>query len=78
MAGFQVGKRVAVAALLAIVALGLIHQAAQAKETTAGQVVTYPVRPITVIVTFPPGGGTDLLARKLGPELEKTGSTRHH
>ncbi len=71
MAGFQVGKRVAVAALLAIVVLGMSYQAAQAKETTAGQVEKYPVRPITVIVTFPPGGGTDLLARKLGPELEK-------
>jgi tripartite-type tricarboxylate transporter receptor subunit TctC len=30
---------------------------------------SYPSRPITVIVTFPPGGGTDLLARKVGAEL---------
>ena len=32
-----------------------------------------PVRfakPITIVVTFPPGGGTDLLARKLGAELQ--------
>ncbi|ARP53145.1 ABC transporter substrate-binding protein [Alcaligenes faecalis] len=71
MAGFQVGKRVAAAALLGMVALGLSNQAAQARETIAEQAVKYPVRPITVIVTFPPGGGTDLLARKLGPRLEK-------
>lgn len=71
MAGFQVGKRVAAAALLGMVALGLSNQAAQAREAIAEQAVKYPVRPITVIVTFPPGGGTDLLARKLGPRLEK-------
>lgn len=71
MAGFQVGKRVAAAALLGMVVLGLSNQAAQARETIAEQAVKYPVRPITVIVTFPPGGGTDLLARKLGPRLEK-------
>ena len=27
-------------------------------------------KPITIVVTFPPGGGTDLLARKLGAELQ--------
>ncbi|ARP96509.1 tripartite tricarboxylate transporter substrate binding protein [Bordetella genomosp. 13] len=31
----------------------------------------YPDRPITIIVTFPPGGGTDLLARKLGQRLHR-------
>ena len=31
----------------------------------------YPQRPLTIIVTFPPGGGTDLLARKLAPLLEQ-------
>ena len=28
-------------------------------------------KPITIVVTFPPGGGTDLLARKLGAELQQ-------
>jgi tripartite-type tricarboxylate transporter receptor subunit TctC len=32
---------------------------------------SYPARPITIVVTFPPGGGTDLLARKLGASLQQ-------
>lgn len=39
MAGFQVGKRVAAAALLGMVALGLSNQAVQARETIAEQAV---------------------------------------
>ena len=31
--------------------------------------LTWPTRPITIVVTFPPGGGTDLLARELGARL---------
>lgn len=31
----------------------------------------YPERPITVVVSYPPGGTVDLVARLLGPELEK-------
>ena len=33
---------------------------------------TYPSRPIHLIVTFPPGGSTDTLARTLQPSLERT------
>lgn len=40
---------------------------AHAAETAAD----FPSRPITIIVTFPPGGGTDLLARKLGAALQQ-------
>lgn len=32
----------------------------------------YPAHPITIVVTFPPGGGTDLLARRIGAELQET------
>jgi tripartite-type tricarboxylate transporter receptor subunit TctC len=31
----------------------------------------YPERPITLIVAYPPGGGTDLVARALAPYIEK-------
>jgi tripartite-type tricarboxylate transporter receptor subunit TctC len=31
----------------------------------------YPTRPITVIVGYPPGGNTDLMARALQPELSR-------
>lgn len=32
----------------------------------------YPAHPITIVVTFPPGGGTDLLARRIGASLQET------
>src|SRR5258706_13005705 len=31
----------------------------------------YPERPITMIIAYPPGGGTDLVGRALGPFIEK-------
>ena len=31
----------------------------------------YPERPITMLVAYPPGGGTDLVARALAPFIEK-------
>ena len=39
----------------------------------AGQTAhaAYPERPITMIVAYPPGGGTDLIARALAPYVEK-------
>ncbi|TSH90757.1 tripartite tricarboxylate transporter substrate binding protein [Verticiella sediminum] len=36
---------------------------------TSSQPAAWPNQPITIVVTFPPGGGTDLLARKLGERL---------
>ncbi|WAI83565.1 MULTISPECIES: tripartite tricarboxylate transporter substrate binding protein [Achromobacter] len=32
---------------------------------------SYPAHPITIVVTFPPGGGTDLLARRIGASLQE-------
>ena len=31
----------------------------------------YPERPVTLIIAYPPGGGTDLVARSLAPYVEK-------
>ncbi|MCA1070652.1 MULTISPECIES: tripartite tricarboxylate transporter substrate-binding protein [Delftia] len=36
-----------------------------------GKAGTRLERPITIVVTFPPGGGTDLLARRLGEQLQQ-------
>jgi tripartite-type tricarboxylate transporter receptor subunit TctC len=50
---------VRVSALAALILVSLAARAA------------YPERPITMIVAYPPGGGTDLIARALAPFVEK-------
>jgi tripartite-type tricarboxylate transporter receptor subunit TctC len=45
-------------------AAAMIVDAAPAAES-------YPTRPIRLIVTFPPGGSTDLMARAVQPQLER-------
>lgn len=49
--------------LLAALVLGTVATVANA---------AWPDRPIHLIVPYPPGGGTDLLARVIGAQLEKT------
>lgn len=61
-------------AVAASVLVGLIvvfSQAGLVSASSGSTTAGFPSRPITIIVTFPPGGGTDLLARKLGALLQQ-------
>ena len=51
--------------LLAALLLGAALPTAFATEA-------FPIRPVRVIVTFPPGGGLDLMARIVGKTLSET------
>jgi tripartite-type tricarboxylate transporter receptor subunit TctC len=42
---------------------------AMAAVTAIAQAQTYPIKPIRFIVPFPPGGGTDAMARIMAPKL---------
>lgn len=59
------------AALALLLAGGLIPGAASAPVLTDAQLAAFPTRAITLVVTFPPGGGTDLLARRIGSHLQE-------
>lgn len=61
--------RLAWAAAAAVLAAVFAGAAAQRPGAWGEAVRDFPSRPITIVVTFPPGGGTDLLARKLGDRL---------
>jgi len=55
-----------------LIRLALAVIAGFASLAGAGGAEPYPVRPIRIVVTFPPGGQTDAVARIMQPHLETT------
>jgi len=60
-------KRVIIAALFAVLGIAALSAHAQ-----GGSAANYPERPIRLVVGFPPGGATDILARILSQHMPES------
>lgn len=77
MVGFQALRaRASVASRSVATALALGALSAAVLAGAPAQAQTWPDRPVTLIVPFPAGGGTDAFARPLAAQLDKQFNTR--
>ncbi|MBP6344336.1 tripartite tricarboxylate transporter substrate binding protein [Neisseriaceae bacterium CLB008] len=58
-----------VISIMALVGLGLLAGCQPSSDESAS---AFPSRSVTLVVPFPPGGGTDALARQLAPKLSES------
>ncbi|MFN7425023.1 MAG: tripartite tricarboxylate transporter substrate binding protein, partial [bacterium] len=65
MRNVRTGILMAVAAMASLPAL-VPEASAQATASKA-----YPVKTIRMVLPFPPGGATDIMARRIGPKLSE-------
>lgn len=65
MISFPLFSRVAAGAAMAVVALA-------GSSTALAQADAYPSKVITLVVTYPPGGGADVMARLIAPKMSET------
>lgn len=62
-------RRLVAASTWVVLAFSAAVPAASIGDRSAAADASFPNRPIRLVVTFPPGGGTDILARLLGAQL---------
>ena len=54
---------------IALLSVVCTHVQAQTQQTTVSAAQTFPNKPVNLVVAFPPGGGTDIVARKVAQSL---------